>query len=196
MTMLLHGLDYMHNQGVMHRDLKPSNLLITESGMLKIADFGQARRIDSTAENSERSTRRPYSHAVATRWYRAPELLYGATMYDQGVDLWATGVIFAEMVNHQPLFQGKSDIEQLSLVLHTFGQPTEENWPGYQMLPDYGKIEFTVTNATGLRAATGYMDAVAFSLLSGFLLYDSRKRSSAHHALQHPYFKQERSKIK
>lgn len=64
---------------------------------------------------------RPYSHQVATRWYRAPELLYGSRYYDCGVDLWAIGCIFGELLNHSPLFPGQkydlylkfSDIEQV-----------------------------------------------------------------------------------
>ncbi|ROT80479.1 putative cyclin-dependent kinase 20-like [Penaeus vannamei] len=78
-------------------DLKPANLLISESGRLKIADLGLCR---VTARHGKRL----YSHQVATRWYRAPELLYGAREYDEGVDLWAAGCIFAEMVNHSPIF--------------------------------------------------------------------------------------------
>lgn len=51
---------------------------------MKLADFGLARCINQ-GEGA-----RPYSHQVATRWYRAPELLYGAREYDYGVDLWYT----------------------------------------------------------------------------------------------------------
>lgn len=81
------------------QDLKPANLLISSTGTLKIADLGLSRSI-WTSENEER----PYTHQVATRWYRAPELLYGSRYYDQSVDLWAIGCIFAEMLNKTPLF--------------------------------------------------------------------------------------------
>ena len=76
----------------MHRDLKPSNLLLTEGALLKLADFGMARQV------SAGTTRPAYSHAVATRWYRAPELLYGAREYGPEVDIWAVGCIFAELL--------------------------------------------------------------------------------------------------
>ena len=76
----------------MHRDLKPSNLLLTEGGLLKLADFGMARQV------SAGTTRPLYSHAVATRWYRAPEVLYGAREYGAEVDIWAVGCIFAELL--------------------------------------------------------------------------------------------------
>ncbi|KAJ3583207.1 hypothetical protein NHX12_034178 [Muraenolepis orangiensis] len=71
MMMLLKGVAFLHHNNIMHRDLKPANLLISSSGHLKIADFGLARLFSSQQQ-------RLYSHQVATRWYRAPELLYGA----------------------------------------------------------------------------------------------------------------------
>jgi serine/threonine protein kinase len=62
------------------------------------------------------------------RWYRAPELLYGARKYDEGVDIWAVGCIFGELLNHSPLFPGQNDIDQLYCVLATLGTPTSESW--------------------------------------------------------------------
>ena len=100
----MRGVAFVHSQNLLHRDLKPSNLLIAPNRQLKIADFGLARIFDST---------RPMSHQVATRWYRAPELLYGARKYDFGVDLWAAGCIIAELFAFCPIFPGQSDIEQL-----------------------------------------------------------------------------------
>lgn len=81
------------------QDLKPANLLISNNGILKIADLGLSRTLWSPEEND-----RAYTHQVATRWYRAPELLYGSRHYDQSVDLWAVGCIFAEMINKTALF--------------------------------------------------------------------------------------------
>lgn len=81
LQMLLKGVSFCHANNIVHRDLKPANLLISASGQLKIADFGLARVFSPDGS-------RLYTHQVATRWYRAPELLYGARQYDQGVDLW------------------------------------------------------------------------------------------------------------
>ncbi|PFX17201.1 Cyclin-dependent kinase 20 [Stylophora pistillata] len=106
MLMLLKGVVFCHENSIMHRDLKPANLLISSTGHLKIADFGLARVFSNDGN-------RQYSHQVATRWYRAPELLYGARKYDEGVDLWAVGCIFGELLNNSPLFPGESDITQL-----------------------------------------------------------------------------------
>lgn len=80
--------------------MKPANLLISFEGELKIADLGQARLVWTDT----RGECRPYTHQVATRWYRAPELLYGARFYTQAVDLWAVGCILAEVIMKSPLF--------------------------------------------------------------------------------------------
>lgn len=77
------------------QDLKPANLLINDVGRLQIADLGLGRVV---------CPERPYTHQVATRWYRAPELLYGARHYTGAVDLWAVGCILAELYNKSPLF--------------------------------------------------------------------------------------------
>ncbi|XP_013404399.1 cyclin-dependent kinase 20-like [Lingula anatina] len=122
MLMLLKGVAFCHNNNIMHRDLKPANLLISSTGHLKIADFGLARVFQNEGN-------RQYSHQVATRWYRAPELLYGARKYDEGVDLWAVGCILGELLNNSPLFPGENDIEQLCCVLRVLGTPTEATWP-------------------------------------------------------------------
>eukprot|EP00730_Choanoeca_flexa_P012473 TRINITY_DN4308_c0_g1_i2.p1 TRINITY_DN4308_c0_g1~~TRINITY_DN4308_c0_g1_i2.p1 ORF type:complete len:327 (+),score=61.06 TRINITY_DN4308_c0_g1_i2:180-1160(+) len=131
--MLLEGVAYCHNRSIIHRDLKPANLLISPSGQLKVADFGLARIWHKQGT-------RPLSHQVATRWYRAPELLYGARHYDDAVDLWAVGCIFAEMLNNAPLFAGESDIDQLLCLLRHLGTPTADNWPEASSYPDYDKI--------------------------------------------------------
>lgn len=122
LQMLLKGVAFCHANNIVHRDLKPANLLISASGQLKIADFGLARVFSPDGS-------RLYTHQVATRWYRAPELLYGARQYDQGVDLWAVGCILGELLNGSPLFPGENDIEQLCCVLRILGTPSPQVWP-------------------------------------------------------------------
>lgn len=102
MVMLLKGMSYLHEQSIMHRDLKPANLLLSSEGCLKIADLGLSRVFDNTSPGN-----RQYSHQVATRWYRAPELLYGSRNYTEAVDLWSIGCIFGELLNNSPIFPGK-----------------------------------------------------------------------------------------
>ncbi|XP_054642923.1 cyclin-dependent kinase 20 [Dunckerocampus dactyliophorus] len=181
MLMLLKGVAFLHHNNIMHRDLKPANLLISSSGHLKIADFGLARLLSQHQE-------RLYSHQVATRWYRAPELLYGARKYDKGVDLWAVGCIFGELLNSSPLFPGENDIEQLCCVLRVLGTPTCDTWPEMVDLPDYNKITFKENPAIPLEELIPDSSPQAIHLLNKFLVYPSKQRCPAQQALLHEYF--------
>ncbi|KAK0058135.1 cyclin-dependent kinase 20-like isoform X1 [Biomphalaria pfeifferi] len=183
MLMLLKGIAFCHENNIMHRDLKPANLLISSTGHLKIADFGLARVFQNQGE-------RLYSHQVATRWYRAPELLYGARKYDEGVDLWAVGCIFGELLNNTPIFPGETDIEQLCLVIRVLGTPNEKNWPGMSKLdlPDFHKISFPENAPIPLEEIVPDASTEALDLLKQFLVYPSKQRIAATKALLHPYF--------
>ncbi|XP_015588125.1 cyclin-dependent kinase 20 [Cephus cinctus] len=179
--MLLEGVAYMHENNIMHRDLKPANLLINSEGILKIADFGLSRLMWS--DNTK-----PYSHQVATRWYRAPELLYGARFYTAGIDMWSVGCIFGEMLNNAPLFPGETDIEQLAIVLRLLGTPTSESWPEMTMLPDYNKITFPYHRGVPWEHILPDAHSDAIDLIKQILVYNSAKRLMAKQALQHVYF--------
>ncbi|XP_077285650.1 cyclin-dependent kinase-like 1 [Arctopsyche grandis] len=108
----LQGVAYCHQHNCIHRDVKPENILLTAQGVVKLCDFGFARMI-SPGEN--------YTDYVATRWYRAPELLVGDTMYSTPVDVWAIGCVFAELISGEALWPGKSDMDQLYLIRRTLG---------------------------------------------------------------------------
>jgi len=129
--MLLQGIHVIHSNGIIHRDLKPANLLVDWNGRIKICDFGQGRLLSTGL----------MSHEVSTRWYRAPELLYGAEKYSEDVDLWSAGCIVAEIFLRRPLFASDSDIGQLFLVVSSLGPPPQE-WA--VNFPDYNKISFNV----------------------------------------------------
>ncbi|XP_011330210.1 cyclin-dependent kinase-like 4 isoform X2 [Ooceraea biroi] len=109
---ILQGVAYCHRLGCVHRDVKPENILITAEGVVKLCDFGFARML-SPGEN--------YTEYVATRWYRAPELLVGDTQYGTPVDVWAIGCVFAELIRGEALWPGKSDVDQLYLIRRTLG---------------------------------------------------------------------------
>uniref|UniRef100_W5LV98 Mitogen-activated protein kinase 7 n=1 Tax=Lepisosteus oculatus TaxID=7918 RepID=W5LV98_LEPOC len=118
---LLRGLKYVHSANVIHRDLKPSNLLVNETCELKIGDFGMARGLSARADES-RSFMTEY---VATRWYRAPELMLSLHHYSLAIDMWSVGCIFAEMLGRRQLFPGKNYVHQLQLILSVLGTPPE-----------------------------------------------------------------------
>ncbi|CAG9321436.1 CDKL2_3 [Blepharisma stoltei] len=110
---LLRAIKFCHDNNIVHRDIKPENLLISQTGILKLCDFGFARGLNSLSGQ--------YTDYVSTRWYRAPELLVGDTEYGKPVDIWAIGCILAELLAGLPLFPGDSDIDTLSLIMKIFG---------------------------------------------------------------------------
>uniref|UniRef100_A0A0K8VQY7 Cyclin-dependent kinase 20 n=1 Tax=Bactrocera latifrons TaxID=174628 RepID=A0A0K8VQY7_BACLA len=181
--MMLKGIEYLHNMGIMHRDIKPANLLLSEDEKLKIADFGLARLHFPKDES------KLYSPQVSTRWYRAPEILWGSQKYGPAVDMWASGCVFAEMLRGVPLFSGATDIEQLALVIRTLGSPRFNEWPDINLLPDYDKIRFP--KAVGIHWDNLFPScthAVEINLVSNLVVYNPKNRLTAAEALSHDYF--------
>ncbi|GFR08443.1 cyclin-dependent kinase-like 1, partial [Trichonephila clavata] len=111
----IHAINFCHQHNCIHRDVKPENILLTKEGVVKLCDFGFARNL-SPGEN--------YTDYVATRWYRAPELLVGDTHYGPEVDVWAIGCVAAELIRGEALWPGKSDVDQLYLIRRTLGELT------------------------------------------------------------------------
>mmetsp|Transcript_35968 Transcript_35968/g.80065 ORF Transcript_35968/g.80065 Transcript_35968/m.80065 type:complete len:302 (-) Transcript_35968:441-1346(-) len=177
---ILNGIAYCHSRRVLHRDLKPQNLLIDRAhNNLKLADFGLARAFGIPI--------RAYTHEVVTLWYRAPEILLGTKTYSTPVDVWSIGCIFAEMVNHRPLFPGDSEIDQLYKIFQVMGTPDENLWPGVSQLPDY-KDTFPKWRPRNLLELVPTLDRAGVDLLSRMLVYTPQHRITARAALQHEYF--------
>lgn len=105
---IFHGVRAIHAAGVLHRDIKPANVLVTADGGIKIGDFGLSR--------SRQSISMVYTNEVQTLWYRCPEILRGATLYDDKVDVWSVGALIAELLIDDPLFPGTSVVEQLDMI--------------------------------------------------------------------------------
>ncbi|KAL6899360.1 hypothetical protein ACP4OV_006018 [Aristida adscensionis] len=186
MLQLLEGVKYLHDNWVLHRDLKTSNLLLNNRGELKICDFGLSRQYGSLLK--------PYTQPVVTLWYRAPELLLGAKEYSTAIDMWSLGCIMAELLLKEPLFNGKTEIDQLNKIFRILGTPNEDEWPGYSKLPcargKFVKQQCKLRKKFPAISFTGglTLSESGFDLLSRLLSYDPEKRISADDALNHEWF--------
>lgn len=189
MFQLLEGVGYLHDNWVLHRDLKSSNILMNNRGELKICDFGMSRQYGSPLK--------PYTSLVVTMWYRAPELLLGTKQYSTAIDMWSVGCIMAELLSKEPLFKGKSEVDQLDKIFRTLGTPNETIWPGVSKLPG-SKANFVKQPYNLLRkkfpaaSFTGspVLSESGFDLLSKLLTYDPEKRITAEEALNHDWFRE------
>lgn len=178
MMQTLLGLEYLHLNWILHRDLKPNNLLVNHEGILKIGDFGLAKAYGSPT--------RINTHQVVTRWYRSPELLFGARQYGVGIDMWAIGCILAELLLRVPFLPGESDLDQLSRIFQVLGTPNEDNWPGMTGLPDY--VQFKHFPAQSLKHIFSAASDDLLELLDKLLALHPSNRCDCTEALQMEYF--------
>ena len=179
MYQLIRGIYFCHSHRVLHRDLKPQNLLIDNNRSVKLADFGLARAFNTPINT--------LTHEVVTLWYRAPEVLLGASQYSTPLDVWSMGCIFAELATGKPLFPSDSEIDQLYKIFQALGTPTEKNWPGVSTLPYY-KPTFPKWAGNHLKVLVPTLDPLGLDLLCKMLIYNPSERISAKAALEHPYF--------
>jgi len=177
------AINWCHEHDVVHRDIKPENLLINPDHSLKLCDFGFARTV--TAKN-----RGDLTDYVATRWYRAPELLLGDTGYGKSVDVWAIGCIMGELTDGQPLFPGESEIDQLYVIQKVMGPLTPEQTEMFLRNPRFLGLKFPDMSRpeTLEKRYVGKLTKKALSFMKGLLIMDPSKRLGAQDALQHSYF--------
>ena len=175
---MLLALWYCHQNRVLHRDLKPGNVLVASPQLIKIADFGLARSLDQHVMT--------YTSEVVTLWYRPPELLLGEKHYTPAVDVWAVGLILAEMVNGKALLPGSSDLDQLTRTFKIFGTPTEKTWPGVSALKHYS-TSLPMHNPVSLQQVVPGQDEKFYDFLGKLLSVNPKERISVHEALQHPW---------
>ncbi|KHN72893.1 Mitogen-activated protein kinase mpk-1 [Toxocara canis] len=175
---ILRGLKYIHSANVIHRDLKPSNLLI--------CDFGLARVIDPKRDHSGSLT-----EYVATRWYRAPEVMCSSKCYTKAIDMWSVGCVLAEMFNNKPLFPARNYVDHLQLIFTIIGSPTESDLKSVlnssarsylASMPCHEKQPW--------RKIFKDADAVALNLLDKMLTFDPTNRITVEEALAHPFLQQ------
>ncbi|KAI9282642.1 kinase-like domain-containing protein [Sporodiniella umbellata] len=182
MLQLLKGLEYCHNHSVVHRDLKTSNLLLTSTGILKIADFGLARALSLPGK--------PMTPNVVTLWYRAPEVLLGDSYYSPTVDLWSVGCIMGELIQHKTLFPGNTPQEQLTFMIKLLGSPNETIWPEFSKLPGSRLLKFRKQEFNNIKDVFDQQTENAQNLLTGLLTYSPKSRLTVKQALSHPYFQE------
>ena len=184
MGMLGRAVWFCHENYVLHRDIKPNNLLIAGDGEVKLADFGLAR--------SFADPYRGMTANVITRWYRPPELLFGARSYSGTVDVWSMAMVFAELILRTPFVAGNTDLHQVELICQAVGTPNEENWPGVSKLEGY--VKFEKTDSQPVRGKDFYLNTFATAgplgvdLLMSMLTLDPRKRSTSRQVLEHRWW--------
>nr|KAG5708987.1 hypothetical protein BaRGS_004626 [Batillaria attramentaria] len=147
----------------LERDLKVSNLLMTDKGCVKIADFGLARN------------------------YGIPE----KPMTPKVVTLWSAGCILGELLGHKPLLPGRSDLQQMELILDLLGTPNDNIWPGFSKLPAFENFTLRKQPYNNLRHNFPWLSESGIRLLNGLFMYDPMKRATAEDCLDHSYFKEQ-----
>lgn len=179
------ALDHIHRASIIHRDIKPSNIMLDANGILKLNDFGLARICTSHAINP---AGRQMSHQVATRWYRPPELLFASRTYSFSMDVWSAGAVLGEVLYLNPLFPGMNDIDQMFRVFQILGTPSQSNWPGVKLLPDWDKVRFPAMDPVDLRLMMPHADLTEIAMLEAVLRLDPDKRPTAAQICREPYF--------
>ena len=184
---ILKCLKYLHSADILHRDLKPANILLNSECHVKVADFGLARSLSS----DHNETAPVMTDYVATRWYRAPEILLGSTKYTKGVDMWSLGCILAELMLGKPLFPGKSTLDQLARVLEITGYPNKEDVESMQSTLAHTMLESLPSiKHKRIRDIFPTASDETVDLLKKLLQFNPIKRPTAEEVLKHPFVKQ------
>ncbi|KAM0071840.1 putative shaggy-related protein kinase NtK-1 CMGC-GSK family [Helianthus debilis subsp. tardiflorus] len=177
---IFRALAYIHGSiGVCHRDIKPQNLLVNpHTHQVKLCDFGSAKVLVKGEPNIS---------YICSRYYRAPELIFGATEYTTAIDVWSAGCVLAELLLGQPLFPGESGVDQLVEIIKVLGTPTREEIKC--MNPNYTEYKFPQIKAHPWhKIFHKRMPPEAVDLVSRLLQYSPNLRSTALEAMIHPFF--------
>jgi serine/threonine protein kinase len=176
---LLRAVAHIHSVGICHRDIKPQNLLVDSvRHSLKICDFGSAKRLVRGEPNVS---------YICSRYYRAPELIFGATDYTPAIDMWSSGCVVAEMLIGQPLFPGESGVDQLVEIIKVLGTPTRDQI--LSMNPNYTEFKFPqIKRQPWTKVFKARTPPEAISFVDSLLVYSPVGRPAPLEALQHSFF--------
>lgn len=180
---ILCAIKYIHSAGVIHRDLKPGNILVSQTGSLKVCDFGLSRSIGYFYENAPQ----PITNYVATRWYRAPELLLRYDQYGKAVDMWAIGCIAAECYGRQALMRGDNQMHQLQQIYKYLGPPPQE----YAMHRNW-KIKECAINPVSWKQIYPFASDEGLDFIGRLLRWLPKDRMTVEQALDHTFVSQVR----
>mmetsp|Transcript_30020 Transcript_30020/g.78758 ORF Transcript_30020/g.78758 Transcript_30020/m.78758 type:complete len:513 (-) Transcript_30020:2725-4263(-) len=183
---IITGVDFCHSKNIIHRDVKPENILVSKEGIVKLCDFGFARIVASSARGEV------HTDYVATRWYRAPELLVGDTSYGKAVDVWAIGCLLAEMLTAEPLFPGNSDIDQLHHIVKCLGNLTRSHTEVFLRNSLFVGIRLPqVAAPVTLARRLPTLSASALELLEACLKLEPGNRDTCEELLNRPFFEED-----
>jgi len=176
---ILRSLSYLHAKSVCHRDIKPQNLLLDPVlGILKLCDFGSAKVLVEGEPNVS---------YICSRYYRAPELIFGSTNYTTAIDVWSVGCVMAELMLGQPLFPGESGVDQMVEIVKILGTPTREEI--MQMNQTYTEYKFPqIKGHPWTRVFKAKTPPEAIDLVSKLLQYIPSARLTPVEGLAHPFF--------
>lgn len=180
---LVQAIHWCHSNSVIHRDIKPENLLINvRSKTLKLCDFGFARVLSRSNEE--------LTDYVATRWYRAPELLLGSTNYTFAVDMWAIGCIMGEISDGQPIFPGDSEVDQLYIIQRVLGPLTSEHLDMFMTNSRFAGLRFPDMSRpeTLQKKYLGKLSRRALGFMRSLLVMEPADRLTSQTCLEDPYF--------
>ncbi|EGR29236.1 protein kinase domain protein [Ichthyophthirius multifiliis] len=184
MYQILKALKYIHSGELIHRDLKPSNILLNSECHVKVADFGLARSVATKEEDAPPVL----TEYVATRWYRAPEILLGSTKYTKSVDMWSVGCILGELIIGKSIFPGVSTLNQIERVLELTGKPSQQDIESIE-----SPLAQNIINSINIQKKKNFN--IFFSgacedsldLLKKLLTFNPKLRFTAEQALEHKY---------
>eukprot|EP00011_Vannellida_sp_DIVA3-517-6-12_P007816 CAMPEP_0114625114 /NCGR_PEP_ID=MMETSP0168-20121206/11107_1 /TAXON_ID=95228 ORGANISM="Vannella sp., Strain DIVA3 517/6/12" /NCGR_SAMPLE_ID=MMETSP0168 /ASSEMBLY_ACC=CAM_ASM_000044 /LENGTH=407 /DNA_ID=CAMNT_0001836393 /DNA_START=151 /DNA_END=1371 /DNA_ORIENTATION=+ len=178
MYQLARALNYIHSLGICHRDIKPQNLLLNpRTGVLKLCDFGSAKVLVPDQANVA---------YICSRYYRAPELIFGATDYTHAIDVWSMGCVMGEILLGQPLFPGASAVDQLVEIIKVLGTPTKEQI--HSMNRNYTEFRFPMIPSHPFDEIFGDESPEANDLMARLLAYTPTLRLNPLEVCAHPFF--------